>query len=127
MAGSPGRRAAEAAIHSPFQPEGEKLFGEGDGARRETSGGLSGGAKRLRRSRWERGTRERVARGGVRPGAGAGGYTTKIRLDASMVAQKADNRKASRIIKERKPNTCLPVGKMRREVWGMWTENRKGD
>ena len=84
VAGSPCRRAAEAAIHSPFQPEGEKLFGEGDGARRETSGGLSGGAKRLRRSRWERGTRERVARGGVRPGAGAGGYTTKIRLDASM-------------------------------------------
>jgi hypothetical protein len=35
VAGSPGRRAAEAAIHSPFQPEGEKLFGEGDGARRK--------------------------------------------------------------------------------------------
>jgi hypothetical protein len=25
VAGSPDRRAAEAAIHSPFQPEGEKL------------------------------------------------------------------------------------------------------
>ena len=35
VAGSPGRRAAEAAIQSPFQPEGEKLFGEGDGARRK--------------------------------------------------------------------------------------------
>ena len=34
----------------------------------------SDGAKRLRRSRWERGTRERVAREGVRPLAGAGGY-----------------------------------------------------
>ena len=37
------------------------------------------GAKRLRRSRWERGTYERVARGGVRPVAGAGGYSTRIR------------------------------------------------
>ena len=35
VAGSPCRRAAEAAVHSPFQPEGEKLFGEGDGARRK--------------------------------------------------------------------------------------------
>ena len=43
VAGSPGRRAAEAAIHSPFQPEGEKLFGEGDGARRN-----------VRRSEWWR-------------------------------------------------------------------------
>ncbi len=87
VAGSPGRRAAEAAIHSPFQPEGEKLL-ERETARDETSGGLSGGAKRLRRSRWERGTRERVARGGVRPGAGAGGHTTKIRWMLSVVAQR---------------------------------------
>jgi len=36
------------------------------------------GAKRLRRSRWERGTRERVARGGARPVAGAGGLSTRI-------------------------------------------------
>ena len=35
--------------------------------------------KRLRRSRWERGTYERVARGGVRPMAGAGGRTTGSR------------------------------------------------
>ncbi len=43
VAGSPGRRAAEAAIHSPFQPEGEKLWkGETE---RETgvSIGSSGG------------------------------------------------------------------------------------
>ena len=36
------------------------------------------GAKRLQRSRWERGTYERVARGGVWPQAGAGGYSTRI-------------------------------------------------
>ena len=36
------------------------------------------GAKRLRRSRWERGTRERVARGGVRLKAGAGGISTRV-------------------------------------------------
>ena len=41
---------------------------ERETARDETSGGLSG-AKRLRRSRWERGTRKRVAREGVRPEA----------------------------------------------------------
>ncbi len=49
------RRAAEAAIHRLF-PE---AVGEGDD---KESSGLSGGAKRLRRSRWERGTRERVRR-----------------------------------------------------------------
>jgi hypothetical protein len=80
VAGSPGRRAAEAAIHSPLQPEGEKLWEEGLGRRggREHDRGVErsvwNGAKRRRRSRWERGTRERVARGGVRLLAGAGGY-----------------------------------------------------
>ena len=39
VARSPCRRAAEAAIHSPFQPEGEKLL-ERETARDETSGGL---------------------------------------------------------------------------------------
>ena len=44
VAGSPGRRAAEAAIHSPFQPEGEKLFWRG--RQRET--------RNVRRSKWRR-------------------------------------------------------------------------
>ncbi len=79
QAGSPGRRAAEAAIHSPLQPAGEKLW-EGE-RRSERQGCLSYqvmGAKRLRRSRWERGTYERVAREGVLLMAGAGGYITRI-------------------------------------------------
>jgi hypothetical protein len=44
----------------------------GRGRQRETrgAGGLNGGAKRLWRSSWERGTRERVARGRVRLLAG---------------------------------------------------------
>jgi hypothetical protein len=100
---------------------------ERETARDEMSGGLSGGAKRLRRSRWERGTRERVALGGVRPGAGAGGYTTKIRLDASMVAQKADNRRAPRIIKERGPHTCRPAGTQPGSVRDVDKEPKKGD
>ena len=78
VAGSAGRRAAEAAEHSPIQPEGEKLW---EGERRSKTGRRAirvKGAKRLRRSRWERGTCERVARGGVRPVAGAGGYITRI-------------------------------------------------
>jgi hypothetical protein len=52
----------------------------------------SDGAKRLRRSRWERGTRERVARGGVRPLAGAGGYIHEalmIEIRCLGIAQKA--------------------------------------
>ena len=47
---------------------------ERDGARQWCRAIRVDGAKRLRRSRWERGTCERVARGGVRPLAGAGGY-----------------------------------------------------
>ena len=43
VAGSPCRRAAEAAIHSPFQPEGEKLL-ERETARDEN----------VRRSEWWR-------------------------------------------------------------------------
>ena len=60
-------------MHSPLQPEGEKLW---EGERRSKTGRRAIrviGAKRMRRSRWERGTRQRVARGGVRPVAGAGG------------------------------------------------------
>jgi hypothetical protein len=47
------------------------------------------GAKRLRRSRWERGTYERVAQGGVRPMADAGGYITRIEMTIHVIAQKA--------------------------------------
>jgi hypothetical protein len=79
VAGSPDRRAAEAAMHSPFQPEGEKLWkGETE---RESGVSVGPSGRRegaLRKSRWERGTYERVARGGVRPTAGAGGYPTRI-------------------------------------------------
>jgi hypothetical protein len=39
------------------------------------------GAKRLRRSRWERGTCERVARGGGRLSADAGGLLRGSRYD----------------------------------------------
>ena len=66
-------------MHSPLQLEGEKLW-EGE-RQSERQGCLSDrvmGAKRRRRSHWERGTYERVARGGVRPLAGAGGYITRI-------------------------------------------------
>ena len=45
---------------------------ERDGARRQASVRVDG-AKRLRRSRWERGTCDRVAQGRFRPEVGAGG------------------------------------------------------
>ena len=45
VAGSPDRRAAEAAIHSPIQPEGEKLWMGETEQETGVSDGPSGGRK----------------------------------------------------------------------------------
>ncbi len=55
------------------------------------------GAKRRRRSRWERGTYERDARGGDRPWAGAGGYFHTIRDTNQMERAKAARAEAGRV------------------------------
>jgi hypothetical protein len=115
VAGSPDRRAAEAAIHSPFQPEGEKLRkGETERETGVSVGPSRGpGAKRLRRSRWESGTYERVARGGVRPTAGAGGYPTRIDDDPGGRAKGCGVLSAVGYITRNADEHELPVGSSR--------------
>ena len=76
------------------------------------------GAKRLRRSRWERGTRERVARGGVRLKAGAGGYFHEGRLTHVKRAKAIGCRGAPNIKGQARHKHRLPVPGQARNVWG---------
>ena len=71
VAGSPGRPGAAPQPgprkHSPLHARGQDAVCVRDAAARGASVRVDG-AKRLRRSRWERGTCERVARGRVSRG-----------------------------------------------------------
>ena len=86
------------------------------------------GAKRRRRSRWERGTRERVARGGARLLAGAGGYfheggdTTHVERAKAIGCRGASEYKGANERKHR-----LPVPEQAGNVWGcgQGTERRE--
>ncbi len=75
------------------------------------------GAKRRRRSRWERGTRERVARGGVRLWAGAGGYFHEGR--------ETIHGNAHRNIKAGGAQTRAARSGSSPERKGMWIRNQK--
>ena len=85
------------------------------------------GAKRLRRSRWERGTRERVARGGVRLKAGAGGYFHEGRLTHVERAKAIGCRGAPNIKGPARHKHRLPVPGQAGNVWGcgQGTERRE--
>ncbi len=82
------------------------------------------GAKRRQRSRWERGTRGRVARGGVRLLAGAGGYFHEDRETIHWNAQKAACDEARRNIEAGGAQTraARPGSSLERK--GMWIRNR---
>jgi hypothetical protein len=66
------------------QPEGEKLRDRRTERLGETGMSVGPSDSDGRKAR-ERGTYERVARGGVRPVAGAGGYITRIELRTNQV------------------------------------------
>jgi hypothetical protein len=94
VAGSPGRRAAEAAVYTPLQPEGETQLSVRRGTEHWHDRGAGHGrairvdwreviTKRRRRSRWERGTHEPVSRGeapasGSWPARAAAGISTRV-------------------------------------------------
>ncbi len=89
--------------------------------------------KRRRRSRrWERGTRERVARGGVRLLAGTGGYFHEGRETIHGNAQKAARDEARRNMnlkaggaQTRRRRAARPGSSPERHGKGMWIRNRK--